>query len=72
MSQQCSWQTRSRPLEGLCLYYALLGLSQAPGFAGGHDFLGPLQRRGRTFYALYGSLYKTKFSVLPGAVADNV
>src|SRR5699024_11304261 len=37
MSQQCSWQTRSRPLEGLCLYYALLGLSQAPGFAGGHD-----------------------------------
>src|SRR5699024_12017940 len=38
MSQQCSWQTRSRPLEGLCLYYALLGLSQAPGFAGGHDF----------------------------------
>ena len=26
------------PLEGRCLYYALLGLTQAPGFAGGHDF----------------------------------
>ena len=25
------------PLEGRCLYYALLGLTQAPGFAGGHD-----------------------------------
>ena len=26
------------PLEGRCLYYALLGLTQAPGFAGGHDY----------------------------------
>ena len=38
MSQQCSWPTLSWPLEGRCLYYALLGLTQAPGFAGGHDF----------------------------------
>ena len=37
MSQQCSWPTLSWPLEGRCLYYALLGLTQAPGFAGGHD-----------------------------------
>ena len=37
MSQQCSWPTHSRPLEGRCPYYALLGLTQAPGFAGGPD-----------------------------------
>src|SRR5699024_8549462 len=37
MSQQCSWPTHSWPLEGRCPYYALLGLTQAPGFAGGHD-----------------------------------
>ena len=38
MSQQYSWPTHSWPLEGRCLYYALLGLTQAPGFAGGPDF----------------------------------
>ena len=38
MSQQCSWPTYSQPLEGHCLYYALLGLSQAPGLAGGYDY----------------------------------
>ena len=38
MSQQCSWPTHSWPLEGRCLYYALLGLTQAPGFAGGPDY----------------------------------
>ena len=38
MSQQCSWPTHSWPLEGRCPYYALLGLTQAPGFAGGHDW----------------------------------
>ena len=37
MSQQCSWPTYSGPLEGHCPYYALLGLTQAPGFAGGPD-----------------------------------
>ena len=37
MSQQCSWPTHSWPLEGRCPYYALLGLTQAPGFAGGPD-----------------------------------
>ena len=37
MSQQYSWPTHSWPLEGRCLYYALLGLTQAPGFAGGPD-----------------------------------
>lgn len=37
MSQQCSWPTHSWPLEGRCLYHTLLGLTQAPGFAGGHD-----------------------------------
>ncbi len=37
MSQQCSWPTHSWPLEGRCPYYALLGLTQAPGFAGGSD-----------------------------------
>ena len=37
MSQQCSWPTLSWPLEGRCLYYALLGLTQAPGFAEGPD-----------------------------------
>ena len=40
MSQQCSWPTHSWPLEGRCLYYALLGLTQAPGFAGGPDLQG--------------------------------
>ena len=39
MSQQCSWPTHSWPLEGRWPYYALLGLTQAPGFAGGHDYL---------------------------------
>lgn len=39
MSQQCSWPTHSWPLEGRCPYYALLGLTQAPGFAGGSDFV---------------------------------
>ena len=39
MSQQCSWPTHSGPLEGRCPYYALLGLTQAPGFAGGPDWL---------------------------------
>ena len=39
MSQQCSWPTHSWPLEGRCPYYALLGLTQAPGFAGGHDYI---------------------------------
>ena len=38
MSQQCSWPTHSWPLEGRCPYYALLGLTQAPGLAGGPDF----------------------------------
>ena len=38
MSQQCSWPTHSWPLEGRCPYHALLGLSQAPGFAGGPDY----------------------------------
>ena len=38
MSQQCSWPTHSWPLEGRCPYYALLGLTQAPGFAGGPDW----------------------------------
>ena len=38
MSQQCSWLTHSWPLEGRCPYDALLGLSQAPGFAGGPDY----------------------------------
>jgi len=42
MSQQCSWPTHSWPLEGRCPCYALLGLSQAPGSAGGHDFSGRL------------------------------
>ena len=37
MSQQCSWPTHSWPLEGRCPYYALLGLTQAPGLAGGPD-----------------------------------
>lgn len=40
MSQQYSWPTHSWPLEGRCLYYALLGLTQAPGFAGGPDWSG--------------------------------
>ena len=40
MSQQYSWPTHSWPLEGRCLYYALLGLTQAPGFAGGPDLQG--------------------------------
>ena len=40
MSQQCSWPTHSWPLEGRCPYYALLGLTQAPGLAGGHDYSG--------------------------------
>ena len=40
MSQQCSWPTHSWPLEGRCLYYALPGLTQAPGLAGGPDLLG--------------------------------
>ena len=39
MSQQCSWPTHSWPLEGRCPYYALLGLTQAPGLAGGPDWL---------------------------------
>ena len=38
MSQQCSWPTYSWPLEGRCLYYALPGLTQAPGLAGGTDY----------------------------------
>ena len=38
MSQQCSWPTHSRPLEGRCPYNALIGLTQAPGSAGGPDF----------------------------------
>ena len=33
-SRQCSWPNRSRPLEGRCPYYALLGLTQAPGLHG--------------------------------------
>ena len=41
-------------------------------FAAVFVFPGALQMRGRTFYALYGSLCKTKFSVLPGIAADNV
>ena len=48
MSQQCSWPTHSGPLEGRCPYYALLGLTQAPGFAGGPDWQMPDRReRGR-------------------------
>lgn len=39
MSQQCSWPTHSWPLEGRCPYYALLGLTQAPGLAGGPDYI---------------------------------
>ena len=35
--QECSWQTHSWPLKGLCSYYALLGLTQATGSAGGFD-----------------------------------
>ena len=38
MKQQCSRPTVSWPLQGRGLYYALLGLTQAPGFAGGHDW----------------------------------
>lgn len=34
------WPTHSWPLEGRCPYYALLGLTQAPGLAGGPDYLG--------------------------------
>ncbi len=45
MSQQYSWPTHSWPLEGRCLYYALLGLTQAPGFAGGPDLLYTLRAR---------------------------
>ena len=41
-------------------------------FAAFFVFPGALQRRGQIFYALYGSLYKTKFSVLPGAAADSI
>ncbi len=37
MSQQCSCPIHSWPLEGRCLYYALPGLTQAPGLAGGPD-----------------------------------
>ena len=35
--QECSWQTHLWPLKGLCQYYALLGLTQATGSAGGFD-----------------------------------
>ena len=44
MSQQCSWPTHSGPLEGRCPYYALLGLTQAPGFAGGPDSVPHIMR----------------------------
>ena len=40
--QECSWQTHSWPLKGLCSYYALLGLTQATGSAGDFDMLDKL------------------------------
>ena len=56
MSQQCSWPTHSWPLEGRCLYYALLGLTQAPGLAGGPDFVNNvftiLRRHSTKYFAI--------------------
>ena len=62
MSQQCSWPTHSGPLEGRCPHYALLGLTQAPGFAGGPDLLIDLLLKKwyrKILYHFY--LYKTNY-----------
>ena len=60
MSQQCSWPTHSWPLEGRCPYYALLGLTQAPGLAGGPD------------YTKENILSETKLLLLPVTGAGHI
>lgn len=46
----------SGPFRG-CLYYALLGLPQATGLAGGYDF-GVKQNKTQVDYTAYGTGYQ--------------
>ena len=51
----------SQPLKGHCPHYALLGLIQAPGFAGGYDY--------SEFFLVYSSSSSTVVKHSPVTVS---